>query len=185
MNPGTLFLLIWLGWAVSWIVAALWTRRTMVSLPWRQAWSYRVVVSIGTVLSLYVRGQAHHRLWHVGLDGAYVLAGLTFAGLGFAWWARIWLGSLWSSSVTRKEDHRVIDTGPYGLVRHPIYTGILGAALATTVAKATLIGILGFAFLVAGLWMKARFEEGFLQEQLDGGAYAAYRARVPMLVPWI
>jgi protein-S-isoprenylcysteine O-methyltransferase Ste14 len=182
MHPGTLFLLAWLGWAISWIAAAVWSRPTVVTLPWRPTLTYRVLLTIGTLLSLYVRGQARHRLWHVGLDGAYLLAALTFAGLGFTWWARIWLGSLWSGRVTRKEDHKVIDTGPYALVRHPIYTGILGAALATTVAKATLVGIAGFAFLVAGLWVKARYEEGFLQEHLE--AYAAYRARVPMLVPW-
>jgi protein-S-isoprenylcysteine O-methyltransferase Ste14 len=129
------------------------------------------------------RDDAHHRLWHVGLNGAYVLVALTAGGLIFSWWARIWLGKLWSSGVTRKEGHTVIDTGPYALVRHPIYTGILAAALATTIAKATLAGIAGFALLVAGLWVKARFEEGFLADQLDPGAYAAYRQRVPMLVP--
>jgi len=183
MDPGFLFLLVWFVWAVSWIAAAFWSRSTVARLPARQAWSYRILLTMGTLLSLYLKGQAHHRLWHIGLDGAYALAALTFAGLALTWWARLWLGSLWSSGVTHKEGHEVIDTGPYALVRHPIYSGILFAALATTVAKATAIGILGFAFLVAGLWAKARFEEGFLQDQLGAGAYAAYRARVPMLVP--
>ena len=57
----------------------------------------------------------------------YVLAGLTLAGTLFTWWARIHLGRFWSNAITRKEGHRVIDTGPYGLVRHPIYTGLSAA----------------------------------------------------------
>src|SRR5438445_12979167 len=47
------------------------------------------------------------------------------------WWARIHLGRLWSSNVTRKKNHHVVDSGPYGIVRHPIYTGVIVASIAT------------------------------------------------------
>jgi protein-S-isoprenylcysteine O-methyltransferase Ste14 len=123
------------------------------------------------------------RLWHIGWTGAWVCVALIAIGLGFTWWARIYLGRLWSGRVTRKAEHRVVDTGPYALVRHPIYTGLLLAALATAAAKGTVLGIAGFAMLLLGLTLKARLEERWLAGELEGGAYADYRRRVPMLVP--
>lgn len=184
MPPSLVFAIIWIGWAISWAAAAFWSGRTEKQAATSDVWLYRLMTAVGVILLWHrtARLLQEERLWHVGYDGAYALAALALGGIVFAWWARIHLGRLWSGSVTRKEGHHVVDTGPYALVRHPIYTGILGAALATTLAKATLIGIAGFAFLVAGLWVKARYEEGFLQERLE--AYGAYRARVPMLVPW-
>jgi protein-S-isoprenylcysteine O-methyltransferase Ste14 len=125
------------------------------------------------------------RLWHVGAGGAYALAGLTLAGIVFAWWARIHLGRLWSSAVTRKQDHHVVDSGPYRLVRHPIYTGLIAAIFATAAAQATITGLLGAALVAIGLWLKARIEERFLADELGPGTYGAYRHRVPMLVPGI
>ena len=56
-------------------------------------------------------------------------------GLLLTWWARIYLGPLWSSVITRKKDHKIIDTGPYALMRHPIYTGLIIALLATAAAE--------------------------------------------------
>ncbi len=109
---------------------------------------------------------------------------LCAAGFGFAWWARIHLGQLWSAFVTRKADHRIVDTGPYGIVRHPIYTGIILAAIALAIVKGTLIAIGGALLAAFGFWVKARLEEGFLREQLGAEAYDAYRRRVPMLVPF-
>ena len=54
----------------------------------------------------------------------YALAALTLAGILFTWWARIHIGRLWSGSITRKEGHHIVDTGPYALVRHPDLYGI-------------------------------------------------------------
>jgi len=107
------------------------------------------------------------------------------AGLAFTWWGRVHLGRLWSSAITRKEGHRVIDTGPYGLVRHPIYTGLIGAMLATGIAVATATALLGTVLIAFGLWQKARMEEGFLTAELGADAYGPYCRRVPMLVPFL
>jgi protein-S-isoprenylcysteine O-methyltransferase Ste14 len=119
------------------------------------------------------------RLWHVGYAGAYALS----AGILFTWWARIHIGRLWSGSITRKEDHHVVDTGPYALVRHPIYTGLILALLATAAAQATANALAGAVLLNVGFWLKARAEERFLMAELGADAYDAYRRRVPMLVP--
>ena len=91
---------------------------------------------------------------------------------------------LWSGTITRKQDHRIVDTGPYALVRHPIYTGLLLAGFATAIARGRWEALIGAALFALGCWIKARQEERFLSEEL-GHEYAAYRKRVPMLVPFL
>jgi protein-S-isoprenylcysteine O-methyltransferase Ste14 len=106
------------------------------------------------------------------------------AGFAFTAWARIHLGRLWSSSVSRKADHHIIDTGPYGIVRHPIYTGIIAASAATAAQRGTAEAWLGMALMTLGWYIKARLEERFLRDELGADAYGAYARRVPMLVPF-
>jgi protein-S-isoprenylcysteine O-methyltransferase Ste14 len=82
-----------------------------------------------------------------------------------------------------KDGHYIVDTGPYGIVRHPIYSGIIFAALMTVGLNATIVSAIGFVSLMLGVIIVARIEERFLHEQLGAQAYDAYAARVPMLVP--
>jgi protein-S-isoprenylcysteine O-methyltransferase Ste14 len=114
----------------------------------------------------------------------WAMVAVAALGFVFAWWARIHLGRLWSGGITRKEGHHVVDTGPYAIVRHPIYAGIITSALATMVVLGNLHAVLGALLLIVGYWMKGRLEETFLREQLGADAYDAYRRRVPMLVPF-
>jgi len=86
--------------------------------------------------------------------------------------------------VTTKADHHIVDTGPYRLVRHPIYTGAIFAALATAFIKASPAAFLGFALIALGFWMTARVEERFLRQELGPEAYDAYSRRTPMLIPF-
>jgi protein-S-isoprenylcysteine O-methyltransferase Ste14 len=186
IRPHALFAVIWIGWIVSWLAAAFWSNRTeKLALTWNTL-LYRVVIVAGAVLMTpwATRRLAAPLLWNVGYAGAYTLAVLTLVGLLFAWWARIHIGRLWSGSITRKEGHHVVDTGPYALVRHPIYTGLIAALLATALAQATANALAGAALLSFGFWLKARAEEQFLTAELGADAYGTYRRRVPMLVPW-
>lgn len=187
MRPSVVFGIIWLGWVVSWLLAAFWSGRTERRISNWQTWTYRAALLAGAILLFHSTRRLLHevRLWHVGYDGAYALAAVTLAGVLFAWWARVHLGRLWSGGVTRKEDHRVVDSGPYALVRHPIYTGLIVSILATAAAQATVTGLVGAALIVFGLWFKAGIEERFLSAELGADAYAAYRRRVPMLVPFL
>jgi protein-S-isoprenylcysteine O-methyltransferase Ste14 len=120
------------------------------------------------------------------LDGRFVPAlawistagvALTAAGLAFAVWARVHLGRNWSGRVTLKVGHQLIRTGPYALIRHPIYSGILAGLLGTALWIGEYRALLG-----VGLWWKAHREEVFLAREF-GEEYARYRQRAGMFVP--
>lgn len=109
---------------------------------------------------------------------------LTWAGVLFACRARQVLGANWSSEVQLKQGHELILRGPYRLVRHPIYTGLLLAFLGSALALGELRGLLAFAILAVSFWFKLRLEERWMREQF-GGAYADYMRRVKALVPGV
>ena len=112
----------------------------------------------------------------------WIGAVVSVLGLGFAIWARLYLGSNWSNSVTIKRDHELITGGPYGLVRHPIYTGLLTGFVGTAIAIGQLCGLVAFAFLFVMLWYKLRLEERWMRLQF-GEVYEQYAQRVPAPVP--
>ncbi|MGP0020346.1 MAG: methyltransferase family protein [Candidatus Sulfotelmatobacter sp.] len=113
-------------------------------------------------------------------SGAVITAG----GMLFSVWARRYLGKNWSQAVTLKEDHELITSGPYALVRHPIYTGLLLAFAGCAVARGEWRGVLAVVIVFAALWHKLRLEEKWLGAQF-GEPYAAYSRRVAALVPYV
>jgi protein-S-isoprenylcysteine O-methyltransferase Ste14 len=186
-SPHTVIAALWLSWVVSWLAAAVWASRAEKRAALGEEIAYRIPVILGGIL-FFVPAHGYQgplRLWHVNLIEAWICAGLIAVGFIICWWARIYLGRLWSGSVTKKKDHRIVVTGPYALVRHPIYTGILLAVLATMAAKGTLYEVAGAAIITVGIWMKARLEEKFLRKELGVEAYDAYTRRVPMFVPFL
>lgn len=179
---------VWAFWALSWWGAAFWTNRTVGQPGSGSQFLYRAVTIVGAVLLFGINPRNPNspwQLWHTSLQVAWAMVALAGAGFAFTWWARLHLGKLWSSSVTRKADHRVVDTGPYALVRHPIYTGIITASIAVFVLKGTSIALAGAAIMTAGWYVKARLEERFLRTELGAEAYDAYARRVAMLVPFV
>lgn len=176
------------AWVLSWIIASPWSGHTAKRVGLGDEFSYRILIIAGAVLTFGFRSAPRalgDRLYPMppGIGG-WVLVALVVLGCLFAWWARLHLGSMWSSSVTRKVDHHIVDTGPYRLVRHPIYTGLIFALLPTAVAHGTPASLAGVAVMIAGIIMKARLEEKFLREEFGGDAYNTYARRVPILVPF-
>jgi protein-S-isoprenylcysteine O-methyltransferase Ste14 len=125
------------------------------------------------------------RLWRFRDPTNWIMAVLTALGLAFTWWARIQLGSLWSDQIVRKAGHHVVDTGAYRLVRHPIYSGLILAALATAIQQGTGLALLGVAIFSSAFYVKALREERFLRRELGADAYEAYARKTPMLVPFV
>ena len=86
--------------------------------------------------------------------------------------------------LTIREGHRVVDTGPYRLVRHPIYTGFIAAILAFALLRTTPAALAGALLLALTMAAKAKTEEHFLRRELGAEAYDAYARKTPMLVPF-
>jgi protein-S-isoprenylcysteine O-methyltransferase Ste14 len=179
---------LWVLWIISWTIAALWTTRTERRAPFGEEFISRVFTVIGALLlfGLYApRYVSVLTLWRVSDTTGWLLVAVTAGGFLFSWWARIHLGSLWSSTVTLKEGHHVVNTGPYRIVRHPIYTGIIVATFAMAADKGTYVAIAGALLMLVGWFIKARVEERFLRVQLGADAYDAYARRTAMLIPFV
>lgn len=187
LRPGLVIIIEWIVFAASWLLAASWSSAVEKRVGWRREIAYRTVLIAGAVLlGIPAHGyQGPLRLWLVSRTEAWGCALVIAGGFSFAWWARWHLGELWSGQVTAKQSHHVVESGPYSIVRHPIYTGILAAVIATAAAKGTIPGLAGLLLITLGIWMKARLEETWLSGQIDAGAYQQYRRRVPMLIPFV
>ena len=188
MSPELTAYLIWIVWVLSWMAAALWSARTVGRPALTEQIGNRILLWAGVLLLFGVfspRHMAMIQLWRLDDQWKWLLDLVIAAGFCFCWWARLHLGMLWSAEVTRKEGHVVIDTGPYALVRHPIYTGVLIAAFATAAMQGTLVAFAGAVLMTMAWYWKARMEEKFLRTELGEAAYDDYAGRVAMLVPFV
>ncbi|HTX48521.1 MAG TPA: isoprenylcysteine carboxylmethyltransferase family protein [Caulobacteraceae bacterium] len=185
MSPPTGVLCLWAVWFVSWIAASAWSRATVAAPPRGAQQLQSVIIYVGFALLTLPTFHLSlgPRLWRLPQGLNWGLVGVAASGFVLAWWARIHLGRDWSWLVTRKQDHRLVDTGPYALVRHPIYTGLIIAASATAIVEAKAPSEIGLVLFVAGLWMKARLEERFLSAELGDAAYDEYVRRTGMILP--
>ena len=189
MTPEYTIYALWGAWLVSWTVAMLWSNRTEMRDSIVPELFFRVLFYVSLILLFAFPPSQHYyaqtELWHFGDALNWILVALTAAGLLFTWWARIHLGRLWSDRVVKKAGHHVVDTGPYRLVRHPIYLGLILAGFATAIEKATSFALLGAAIMTVAFYTKARREERFLRAELGENAYDAYARRTAMLVPFV
>jgi protein-S-isoprenylcysteine O-methyltransferase Ste14 len=109
---------------------------------------------------------------------AAMLAGGTFGA-----WAALSMGRYWDAAISALPDHRVVESGPFRLVRHPIYLGVITLFIGAALATADPIGAAAAASSIPLFVARARAEERFLADRV-GERYRAYAERVPMLLPW-
>ncbi len=175
----------WIAWAVYWVITAFSTKR---AIERGGIIGYRVValvlVAASFVIVRLVHGSPQSRLWQTSLAAGIVSDCIVLAGAAFAVWARITLGRNWSAEVTLKDDHDLIESGPYALARHPIYTGLISMALGTAINVGRAIGFVVLVGLCGGLWWKARQEEQIMSRQFPD-AYPAYKKRVRAIIPFV
>lgn len=176
---------LWFIFLISWNVTARPGPTIATPEPKRER-LYGFFVSFGLMMIVVAPFLLVMRAFQIWVNPpllAWAMLLVVAAGIAFCWWARLHLGRLWSDTVTRKEGQRVVDTGPYRLVRHPIYTGFIVIYGGLAILCASALALVGAALMTVGLWIKARLEEQFLSEELGAAAYGAYKARTPMLVP--
>jgi protein-S-isoprenylcysteine O-methyltransferase Ste14 len=168
-----------------WILSAFSVKRTREQQPLRQRLFYFVLTAAAAIL---LNGSARITNWNRAVLPHTVATGilgdfLLFVGLFIAIWARITLGGNWSARVTLKENHELIQRGPYRVVRHPIYSGLLLMILGTAILIGQMGGFFVLAFSFCGLWVKLRREEALLTKHLAG--YSEYMRRTKALVPFV
>jgi len=142
--------------------------------------AFLACVAIGRLLDVSAQATLWQRTLALGIASDCIV----LAGAAFTVWARITLGRNWSAEVTFKQDHELIESGPYALARHPIYTGLLVMALGTAINYGRAVGFALLVALCAALWWKAREEERIMSEHFPE-AYADYRARVHAIIPFL
>jgi protein-S-isoprenylcysteine O-methyltransferase Ste14 len=171
------------GWAafwLYWLVAAFSMKRGHRS--WSRELRIRAVIVVGLIVLIRRGVFRHHGLntdpWRAGV-GLILFA----VGLGFAIWARLHIGHNWGTPMTKKEEPELVTSGPYHLVRHPIYAGVLVAGVGTAVALSWLwlifVALAGTYFIYS-----ATVEERYMTEQFPD-AYPMYKRSTKMLVPFV
>jgi protein-S-isoprenylcysteine O-methyltransferase Ste14 len=177
----------WLAVGAVWFAAAFRTKR----IARRQASASRIL-QIVVVVAGYVL--LFNRRTHVGPLAdpflppsqalGYAALVITAFGAAIAIWARLFLGGNWSSSVTIKEGHTLIRSGPYHFVRHPIYFGLFAAAAGVAMLMGDVGALLGCLLTGLSWWLKSSSEEALLMQQF-GADYTRYRREVKRMIPFV
>jgi protein-S-isoprenylcysteine O-methyltransferase Ste14 len=177
--------LSWMVWSIYWLLAALRTSRTKSSEGPLGRLQHLLPLVVGFVLIFHGGRRAWIYGWLYPTQWPRALGvTLTVMGLAFATWARLHLGQYWSGIITLKEGHRLIRSGPYRWVRHPLYTGFLTAVLGSALAVGTGDALIGFAVVLVAYLIKLRREESVLGREF-GEEYAQFRRDVPAIVPFM
>lgn len=177
----------WTIFLVVWVLAAISTKRSVYRESRAQRLRYSLLLVAGCFF-LFRGNRLPYPLSTRVIPHLEIIAWagaiLCVAGLGFCIWARLTLGRNWSGMVTLKEEHELIERGPYRLVRHPIYTGLLAMSLGTVLVLGHAGGIAGLVLVFVGFWIKLGDEEKVMLKQFPD-RYPAYQVRVQRLIPFV
>jgi protein-S-isoprenylcysteine O-methyltransferase Ste14 len=176
------FLLCWLAWASAFIrpsMQAMSQKKTETASASR--WGIFVVTLAFFCAWVQVRPAQFHK------SAAALVASMVVApfAVALSWWATRHLGKQWRYVAALTQDHEFITTGPYRLIRHPIYTSMFGMLLATVLALSWWpLGIAAVVFFVIGTEIRIRSEDALLAARF-GEQFTAWRARTPAYIPFI
>ena len=177
------FPVLWIAFLIYWQIKAVDTKTTQRLEPIAsrilRALTFLIAIVLLSTTRIPLRW-LYLQPWPAGFWPFWLGATVMVAGLLFAVWARDHLGSNWSRSVTIKQGHELITTGPYAVVRHPIYTGILAGFLGTAIALSQVRGFIVFGLIFLILWVKLRMEEQWMRSQF-GEIYVTYAHQTPGL----
>ena len=177
----------WIIFVVVWLLGAVSTKRTIYRESSAERARYWLVLVIGYFLVIKSRSLPPPFDWLVvrhTTSSAWGGVFLSVSGLVFAIWARAILGRNWSGVITLKEGHELIERGPYRVVRHPIYTGILAMFAGTAIAIGYFGGCLGLLLVFVSFWLKLKREEDLMLKHFPD-KYAVYQRRVKRIIPFL
>ncbi len=179
---------LWVAFLIYWAIAAVFVKRGVDRFALHRGITMRLTLFLVIMIAMVLarRSINLHALQRAELHSIpMAVTGAVFVTLGafLAFTARAVIGRNWGSPRMRKTDTDLVTRGPYSLVRHPIYTGVL------LMMTGTAIGLTPIWWLVAAaagmyFFISARAEERYMAERFPD-AYPAYRARTKMLVPFL
>jgi len=177
-----IFYALWIAFWVGWLLAALSVKRAARS---RIGQFFGTRVALFLIVYLLFRSslfKGHH-----AAVSSPVLQGVGLAlfviGLGLAVWARVYLGRNWGTPMSEKVDAELVTTGPYQYIRNPIYSGIILAAIGTTVGVSLywLVAVV----LLGTYFVYSANVEACTMERLFPETYPAYKRSTKLLIPFI
>jgi protein-S-isoprenylcysteine O-methyltransferase Ste14 len=175
----------WVVFLIYWFMGAIKTRPTRL----RESFAYRcsiLLIEVAGFVLLFADsagiGWLGNKFLPRTLASALLGVALTWLGVGLAIWARYHLAEYWSARITLKEDHQLIRTGPYSRLRHPIYSGVILAAIGSALLIDKWRGVVGVCLVVIGYCLKAGKEEKMLSQQF-GNAFQEHREHTGFLIP--
>jgi protein-S-isoprenylcysteine O-methyltransferase Ste14 len=188
MNTPRIVATLWWIFVVYWWLSAIGVKRRAKGSPRRGGLAIFRAALLLFALILFQSDSSRRFLKHHGdflANPAVRQAGLVIciAGFAFAIWARRHLGRNWGMPMSLKEGHELITTGPYALVRHPIYTGIL-LAMVGSVFAAGMEWIVIFAVTCPYFLYSALTEDRLMMEQFPN-EYPAYKRKTKLLIPFV
>jgi len=180
----TAYIVCWGAFAIVWILGTVYNARHSPAVRKRTLGDARWIVP-AVVVWVGLRFVPDSDWNHVAVQSQWIRwPGLVLLVVStvFTIWARFSLGTMWSSSVVARVGHELRTDGPYGIVRHPIYTGLLGMVLGSALLDGLGRWTLALVAAAVVIFVKLRAEERLMTE-LFPSEYPRYRRRVPALVP--
>ena len=168
----------WLVFWIYWIASASASKESVAS-GWRTRLTGVSAIGVVLIAGVLRAGSLAVHSWILAAIGT-VLFG---CGIALAVWARLHLGRNWGMPMTQRAEPELVTSGPYRLVRHPIYTGLLTAMLGTALVN-NLLGLIVVAVLVAYFYYCGIVEERNLAVTFPT-AYPQYKSRTKMLIPFL
>ena len=197
MSFYTVILSSWAVFLLVWGVAAFRVKRDVrgggFASVWSSAWPLRLLVALGLIAAAFrARAGARGRpgffagraaLFVPSAALGWTAAVLVVIGIAFAIWARVALGRNWSPRPSMKEHHELVTNGPYKYVRHPIYTGMLLAALGSALTGSEYA--IGVFAVTSALFLSRVPREEKIMLHLFPSAYPPYQAETKRLIPFV
>jgi protein-S-isoprenylcysteine O-methyltransferase Ste14 len=178
-----LIVLFWFIFLAYWLISAMGVKKNVHSTnSW---WGYSGIVLVVVLLLKFQQSSLQFQL--ISHTTTVLMLGVILCGLGiaFAVWARRQLGKSWGSRPsTKQEGQEIMTSGPYRLVRHPIYTGMLTALIGSALVGGTLWFIIFVLICALLTWKRVRAEEKFMMQQFPN-QYPDYRKRTKTLIPFV
>jgi protein-S-isoprenylcysteine O-methyltransferase Ste14 len=185
MTLSNLELAPWYAAGIYWVISALRVKQTKVKEDLGGRLFHTAFMALAFLLLFSHRFDLGPLGWRFIPESAWLRGSgifLTFIGAGIAIWGRYTLGQYWSARVTLKVDHRLICSGPYAYVRHPLYAGLLVAMAGTTLVVGEWRAVLGVLLGLVVLSRKAAKEEALLATEFRDD-YREYQRHTGFLTP--